>query len=233
MSKDKTQTNELSKPTSDFISEFAASSKPAVTPIGALQLGLVMDEAGSMVHLRQAVLKAVNRLVRSQAQLSPNAEVSISTFSNRVKMIREDISIAAATDLGPGDYRPDGGTALLDGIGTMIDSIAGKVASAPETPIVIAIASDGQENSSQKYKPAQITDMITYRRFTCGWQFLFLSCGEDASKYALSLGISKNCIINFRADPAGVNEALERLSKGISAFRLGDKRALLRLKDKH
>jgi hypothetical protein len=109
-------------------------------------------------------------------------------------MIREDVSIPAATDLGPGDYKPDGGTALLDGIGAMIDSIAGKVANAPQTPVVIAVVSDGHENSSHKYKLPQILDMITNRRFSCGWQFLFLSCNEVASKYALSLGIPKNCI---------------------------------------
>jgi hypothetical protein len=114
----------------------------------------------------------------------------------------------------------------------MIDSIAKKIAKAPQTPVVIAVASDGEENSSQKYKLAQVVDVVTHRRFTCGWQFLFLSCNESASQYALNLGIPKNCIIDFRGDPAGVSEALERLSKGISAFRLGDKRAFLRLKDK-
>ena len=98
MSKDKTHTNKLTTGTSgDFISEFTAS-KPVGTPIGSLKLGLVLDESGSMNHLRQAVLDAVNRLVRSQGQLSPAAEVSIETFSTRVKMIREDISIATASD---------------------------------------------------------------------------------------------------------------------------------------
>ena len=71
----------------------------------------------------------------------------------------------------------------------MIDSIAKKIAKAPQTPVVIAVASDGEENSSQKYKLAQVVDVVTHRRFTCGWQFLFLSCNESASQYALNLGI--------------------------------------------
>src|SRR5215469_13029225 len=116
-------------------------TKPLGTPIGALKLGLVMDESGSMDNLREDVLRAVNHLVRQQAELSPQAEVSVITFSTKIKTIRDDTPIAATADLSPADYHPDGGTALFDGIGEMIKSVGGKVGMTT-TPVIIAIVSD-------------------------------------------------------------------------------------------
>jgi hypothetical protein len=130
------------------------------------------------------------------------------------------------------DYYPKGGTALLDGIGTTIAATWHSVGAAPHTPVVIAICSDGEENASTKYGKIEIRNQIINKRFIHGWQFLFLSCDQRAMKFALDIGIAKEAIIEFRADPQGLAEILDKFSRGLTSYRLGNRNALLRLKDK-
>jgi hypothetical protein len=70
--------------------------------------------------------------------------------------------------------------------------------------------------------------MVTYRRLTHGWQFLFLG-PESALSYALSIGIPKVCTAGFLTTPEGLRLMLERVSKAVSSYRLGDRQFALKL----
>jgi hypothetical protein len=199
---------------------------------GKLHLGLVIDKSGSMDHLQGAVIKSVNSLVSKQRELSANAIVSFRTFNNQVDEVFANVPIAEVRPISSTDYYPTGGTALLDGIGSTIEGIWHAGGSRPGTPVVIAICSDGEENSSKECTKAQVQAQIVNKRFLHGWQFLFLSCDETAMKFALDIGIPKDCVIEFSADPKGLSAILDKFSQGLSAYRLGNKHALLQLKDK-
>jgi hypothetical protein len=205
----------------------------SLSAIGKLQLGLVVDKSGSMNPLRSAVVSSVNRLLSQQKELFPHrAIVSLRTFNSKVQEVFTDVPLYAVQPISYLNYDPEGGTALLDGIGTTIAAVWHLVGAAPNTPVVIVICSDGEENSSKEFTMAEVRNQIVSKRFCNGWQFLFLSCDERASNFALDLGIPKESIIDFDADPKGITSILDRLSKGLTAYRLGSKNALLRLKDK-
>jgi hypothetical protein len=72
--------------------------------------------------------------------------------------------------------------------------------------------------------------MVTYRRTTYDWQFIFLG-PEDALSYALSIGIPKSNVVAFNTDPAGIKSILQLLSKSITAYQLGDRRYALKLRN--
>jgi hypothetical protein len=73
--------------------------------------------------------------------------------------------------------------------------------------------------------------MVTYRRLTHGWQFLFLG-PKRALSYALSIGIPKVNTAGFETTPEELRLMLERLSRSIAAYRLGDRQFMLKLRDK-
>ena len=96
------------------------------------------------------------------------------------------------------------------------------------TRVLIAILTDGDENSSRTFSQADILQMITYRRTTYDWQFVFIG-PETALQYALSIGISKSNVVSFNASGDGVRQILDRLSKSMRAYQLGDRRYALEL----
>jgi hypothetical protein len=72
--------------------------------------------------------------------------------------------------------------------------------------------------------------MITYRRTTYDWQFIFTGPPE-ALDYALSIGIPKSNVVSFSTDAAGITAIMGRLSKSMKAYQLGDRRYALKLRN--
>ena len=104
-------------------------------------------------------------------------------------MLYDAVPIGEVPPLSQGSYKPDGGTALNDAIAAMIQAIGKRTKRG--TRVLIAILTDGEENASRKFSIADILQMITYRRTTYDWQFIFIGPPE-ALDYALSVGIPKS-----------------------------------------
>jgi hypothetical protein len=96
--------------------------------------------------------------------------------------------------------------------------------------VLIAILTDGSENSSTEYTQEQIKDLISYRRLQDNWQFIFMTAGSRGVKFGLSIGIQRANIIQFDADAAGIEKIMLKLSAGLKAFQLGNRAYALRLK---
>jgi hypothetical protein len=188
---------------------------------GPLELGLTLDRSSSMGHLRMAALRGFNQLLVEQRA---GSVISLSTFSDSVKLVYDRVAGEEVRNLEPRDYLPYGNTALLDGIGNMIWQIA-KVWDPAEikNPVLIAILTDGAENSSHEFSFEDIFKSIHFRRLVCNWEFLFF-CADDAGvDYGLKFGIKRSNIVRFDANEGEITQLLLRVSHAVTAYRLGDR----------
>jgi len=203
----------------------------AIARSGPLEIGFTLDRSSSMGHLRMAALRGFNQLLLEQRA---NSVISFSTFSDSIKFVYDRVAGGEVRNLEPADYVPYGNTALLDGIGTMIEHIAKTWDPAElKSPVLIGILTDGAENSSDRFTVHQIFKAIHYRRLTCLWEFLFLCADERGVDYGLKLGIKRSNIVRFDANEGEITQLLLRVSRAVTAFRLGDRNfARLLLTDK-
>jgi uncharacterized protein YegL len=192
----------------------------------ASELGFVLDRSGSMNNLINEAVTGFNTLVDEQRTVTPPANFSLSLFNYAIKLLYDAVPITQVPSLTSAVYEPNGGTALNDAIGSMIQTIGRRAKRS--TRALIAILTDGAENSSHQFAQADVLQMITYRRTTYDWQFVFIG-PEDALSYALSIGIPKSNVVAFNADPAGIQLVMKRLSKSMRAYQLGDRRYALKL----
>ena len=97
-----------------------------------------------------------------QRQLAAAATtLSLMLFNHCCETFMNSKPLDTVPELTPAEYRPDGDTALWDGIGGMIDMIGQRFdASATPARVLIAIITDGEENSSLRYTLAQIRAII-------------------------------------------------------------------------
>jgi hypothetical protein len=193
----------------------------------ALELGVVLDQSASMSSLINAVITGFNALVDEQ-RTTQGANFNLELFNNTSQMLYDAIPIGEVPPLSQESYKPDGGTALNDAIAAMIQAIGKRTKRG--TRVLIAILTDGEENASRKFSKADILQMITYRRTTYDWQFIFIGPPE-ALDYALSIGIPKSNVVSFSADGAGITAIMARLSKSMKAYQLGDRRYALKLRN--
>jgi hypothetical protein len=73
------------------------------------------------------------------------------------------------------------------------------------------------------YRIEDVRQMVTYRRLTHGWQFLFLG-PESALDYALSIGIPRSNFAGFKTTSEGLGRILDRLGKAVKAYARGRQR---------
>jgi hypothetical protein len=192
------------------------------------ELGFVLDRSSSMLSLVTEAVTGFNTLVDEQRTLVPPASFSFALFNNDVRFIHDGVPLSEVPSLSSALYEPCGGTALNDGIGSMIQQI-GKRAKR-STRVLVAILTDGAENCSRSFSQADLLQMVTYRRTTYDWQFVFIG-PEEALAYALSIGIPKSNVVSFSTDPAGMKQIMVRLSKSMRAYQLGDRRYALKLRN--
>ena len=198
----------------------------AVPALTTAHLGLALDASISMRPLAEPATQAVNQLLNDQKELNPASRFTLTSFGDSTRPMFENIVLADAPSLGPDRYRADGSsTALNDAILDIISRISKDVSRS--TPVLIAILTDGAENSSQA-TTQDVFSVITYRRTTYHWQFIFIGPPE-AESYALRIGIPKSNFVPFSANSAAVRAIIGRLSKAFAAYQLGDRQYALKL----
>jgi hypothetical protein len=105
------------------------------------------------------------------------------------------------------DYRADGeGTAIFDAL-----AYALPLEKSRTEPVICAIVSDGEENSSQEADERLVAAMIAARR-EMGWTFLWLSLNGKSNRTARTLSIP--CITTTREN---IRQALPEVVKKIAS----------------
>jgi hypothetical protein len=188
-----------------------------------LRLGFVIDRSASMHDLSAELIRCFNAVLAEQT--APNVSASLNLFNHLVKTLADDVPISQVARLDHGNYSPEGNTALLDGIGAMIHQIGhgGGV----NARVLVAIFTDGFENSSSKYSLNEVIGMIADAQAR-GWQFIFITPRPGIS-YGLRLGIPAEHIIDFDLSAEGLRRILSKLSRAVKAYRLGDRNYALLL----
>lgn len=190
------------------------------TPSGAPKVGahirVVIDESGSMRSIQRAAVEGFNQFLSQQQAVDDGSVISIWKFSDardKSPRLLHRASLNLASPLDQGSYRPGGNTALNDAIGDAINE------NPDEKNVILAILTDGEENSSYRYTQAQIRDMIKEKE-TLGWEILFLSASaltgqEESRRY----GVSIDKVVKFAASEEGFNQGYSSMNSASTTYR--------------
>lgn len=182
----------------------------------AVKIVFVLDESGSMGHLRQDVIGGFNTTIADQKALPGKADVTLITFASTVCTRFESVDLQVVEDLTNDSYSPSGGTAMNDAIGI---ALARVLADAPEKAI-INIFTDGYENASREYSAAQVKDLVKQAEAK-GYQVVFLAANIDEVQVAHSFGIAAGATRGFVADAKGMEFAYLQASASTTSYRTG------------
>jgi hypothetical protein len=185
------------------------------------EIALILDQSGSMQSIKAGTLEGVNGFLLQQKEENDKYPVrlSLTLFSTHFEIRHSSVSVTEVPQLDDQTYRPDGGTALLDAIGTTIDELGKRLADTPESErpstVIVAIMTDGEENSSERYSWRQISEKIKHQTEVYKWQFLFLGANQDAIATASRMNIaSDNSVTYFQRDGSS-RSALRAMSSTI------------------
>ena len=107
-------------------------------------------------------------------------------------VIHDNKSIFDVPAITEADYPTSGGTPLIDAYCKAIDdtnSAINKIAE-PLRPgrVIFLVMTDGKENTSKKFKKADLTERLAKYQTEKNWQFIYLGANQDAIQEASSVG---------------------------------------------
>lgn len=189
------------------------------------ELVFILDESGSMEPYVEGTLECVNRVIREQREKKKKAMVTVSSFSTVYQTLFNKVDIDNFPILQHEDYRPYGGTALLDAIGTTITNVmahyekTAKNERPKKVNVIVTILTDGQENMSRVYDFDQIRSMIEKYQKDYSWKFVFVGADIDAIAEASKINIKANhAHVVDRSDPNWVGDCAFIMCEEINNF---------------
>lgn len=175
----------------------------------------LLDRSGSMESKREFVVKGINDFIANVKSMPGQGCWSLVQFDDRDSARGAGEAFPhltygqrAESDVpafGLDDYKPRGGTALVDAVCMTILSIKERVASLPqnlrdERKVMLVIVTDGEENQSRDYTNERLRELRAEMEAKHGWEFMFLGAGQEAFLQAQNHGLLK--AMNF----AGLNQ---------------------------
>jgi hypothetical protein len=148
------------------------------------EIVFVLDRSGSMQSCQEAAIAGFNRFLVEQQQLEGLVKLTLVLFDDEYLVPINALPAAEVLPLDDETYVPRGSTALLDAIGRAVDDLGARLACSPESDrpgqVIVAILTDGLENSRKRYSWRQISALIKHQSEKYQWTFLFLGANQDA-----------------------------------------------------
>ena len=197
---------------------------------GLTELVCILDRSGSMDSVIGEAISGVNTFIKDQRKVDGQANVTIALFDIAYDLIYDNVNIDTVPDITRDVYYPRGMTALYDAIGKTIDNVGNRLANTPEDErpenVIVAILTDGMENSSYKYTSSKVKDMIKHQEDKYNWTFIYLAANQNAFEVGQQFGMSSYNSINFNATANGTTAAFANISNCAYTYRTMSKSGL-------
>lgn len=191
------------------------NSKP-VTFDDLFKIVIVLDESGSMMCIRDQIIKSINDLISEQKEVKERpATFTLVKFSDNVNRMITNKLLTNIQMISYSDYMPSGSTALYDAIGNTINWFKN------EKNVLMVIVTDGQENASKKYTKSQINQMIDEMKEKNSWTYVYLSSDLNTEIQGNNIGLKQsNYTSNCRIDQNNYGKFIGRtLNSAITGCR--------------
>ena len=175
---------------------------------------IILDCSGSMDLIKSSTIEGFNTFLRAHQAEGTNVRITLVKFNHEYTLAFEEKKIKKKYFLNEANFVPNGTTALLDAIGSTIKSVDARIEKHAVKPgVIIAIITDGHENSSRFYTQNDIKKTIKKRIDKNNWNFMYLGANQDAIFEGNRLGISSDYSHNFKASKVGVERAFNNVIK--------------------
>lgn len=180
-----------------------------------VRLIFILDRSSSMETMRDEAIAGFNKFLSDQQEVPGKAVFSLVLFDQDVFLVNDSTDIRKMPPLNRETYVPNGMTALYDAIGYVI----ARYKHSPAAKTIVAVLTDGAENSSRRYDAQEVKSMIKDMETEGGWEVLFLGANIDVKQYAAAMGTKLNNSFGYDYTKKGIADGIATASLGASMFR--------------
>ena len=177
---------------------------------------IIVDESGSMSHLREVTLSGINETIGTirnaqkefaQTQVHTLTLVTFDTDSNRpaVRTMIDNQPIANVKKFR--DYMPNGCTPLYDAMGQSLTRLHTLIKGDVDASAVVTVLTDGLENASCEWNAQSLRKLIEQLKQE-GWSFSYMGSAHDVKEVTDLLSIEN--VVEFSHDQLGAGNTWGR-----------------------
>lgn len=202
-----------------------------------VHIHFLLDRSGSMASMAGDVIGGFNGFLASQQARPGRGRMTLVQFdtTDPFEILTDAAALSRVRPLSSRRFEPRGGTPLWDAVGELITRASVRqqqrlvLGKRPEETVV-AVYTDGEENSSARYAGDDIHRLIEAKKEE-GWTFVFLGAGLDAYAEGGRIGVGVGSTQSFAPDGQGARLAFEELDHSVSAFRAAAPAARVAMKE--
>jgi uncharacterized protein YegL len=186
-------------------------------------VAVILDGSGSMSSIKSPAVLATNSMLdtiknRSEAEREETFLAFI-TFNNYVNTLIQPTPISNVGRVDPKLFHPQGGTALFDAVGQAVELLQKQPgANHKDTSFLVMAITDGEENTSIKYKARNLNLLMKDTQDTGRWTFAFQVPRGYAQTLISRFGIPSDNVREWEATSAGVAEMAVQSNLGLTNF---------------
>ena len=157
-----------------------------------IHICIVLDASGSMSPMERETRQILKDFIYKEKQQPGKTVLDVYQFNSDVRHLLKSIDLSNVDNRFVDHYSCGGCTAMNDAICIAIDELGKKFSQMPEcdrpADILVAILTDGEENSSVEYSFDKVKDMIKHQEEKYNWTFMYLGADISDGAYAQSYG---------------------------------------------
>jgi hypothetical protein len=159
---------------------------------------VLLDRSGSMQSIKTDIEGGFAAFADEQRAAPGECRLTLAQFDTEYEVVYADRQVA---DIGSLVLEPRGSTALLDSMARLIIDSGHRLAELPaeQRPgtVIVAIMTDGLENSSREWTHAAVKTLVEQQTTNYAWQFLYMGADQDAIEVGSQMGIPAAQSVTF------------------------------------
>lgn len=177
---------------------------------------IIVDESGSMGHLREATLSGINETINTirsaQEEFSATQQhmLTLVTFDSdpkrpSVRTMIDNLPITEVKEFK--DYMPHGCTPLYDAMGQSLTTLRNRIKDDGDATAVVTVLTDGLENASKEWNAHTLRRLIEQLKEE-GWSFSYMGSAHNVKEVTDLLSIDN--VVEFSHNVYGASNTWER-----------------------
>ena len=198
-----------------------------------IALSVLLDRSGSMMSIAGDIVDGFNALLANQKTQPGEVFVTLAQFDSEepFDLVIDSVPLREVTDMERSWFQPRGSTPLFDGIGRLVSHIdASPIGQDDGVDHVVAIITDGQENSSSEFSRKDVFDLIE-KKGKDGWVFIYLGSEPQSYADADAVSVSPANQRMWAKSSGGARDMMGGVSDSLSLHRAKERSQRLRDKD--
>ncbi|KAA0115071.1 vWA domain-containing protein [Mycolicibacterium sp. P9-22] len=192
-------------------------------------IAFLLDRSGSMQSIKSDVVGGFDAFLTEQRAGDGDCRVTLAQFDDEYEVVYHALPVNEVPAL---ELNPRNSTALLDSMGKLITDTAAEIAALAEDDkpgsVIVAIMTDGMENSSHEWSRPAIKSLVEQQTNQFGWEFLYMGADQDAVEVGRDLGVKAEHAVTYGRGKS--REAMVAMSGNVRGYRnakLGDASAAM------